>query len=214
MQGERTPADAVSCPPAGTRIEVVERAAETDGERVRVALTMDPPADSHGPYQHVHPEQDETLEVVSGRMGVQVDGEEHVLEAGDSIDIERGVPHRYWNEGPGELRAFGEVRPGLETDALWPLLFELASERPASKVGFPLNPFLLSVVFDRYPDHIYMAGVPVALQKWTIALVANLGYLLGYSLTGDGSVGSTYERICPVRFGLTMWERLIPTEHA
>lgn len=201
-------ADSVYCPPAGTRLEVLDHAAETDGERVRVAITMDPPPRSNGPYLHVHPEQDETLAVESGRMGVLVDKQEHILEAGDEIDIDRGVPHRYWNEGPGELHAIGEVRPGMETDALWPLLFKLARDRPASKVGFPLNPFLLSAALDRHRDHIYMARVPVALQKRLLAVVAQLGTLLGWSLQGDDPVGNRVERFCPVRIALESWARV------
>ena len=49
---------------------------------------------------HVHHEDDECWSVNTGRLGFQVGEEERVVEAGDSILVERGTPHSYWNPGP------------------------------------------------------------------------------------------------------------------
>jgi len=43
--------------------------------------------------------------VISGRLNVQVDGAATVLEPGDSIVFDSALPHRFWNESDGEVRA-------------------------------------------------------------------------------------------------------------
>lgn len=43
--------------------------------------------------------------VISGRLNVQVDGAATVLEPGDSIVFDSTLPHRFWNESDGEVRA-------------------------------------------------------------------------------------------------------------
>jgi mannose-6-phosphate isomerase-like protein (cupin superfamily) len=53
------------------------------------------------PPSHLHPAQDEHFEIRSGRLFAVVDGVEHALGAGDTIDIPRGTPHNMWN-GSGE----------------------------------------------------------------------------------------------------------------
>ena len=47
---------------------------------------------------HNHPGA-EFIYVIGGRLGIDVDGEEHVLEAGDSIYFDGNQPHRYRREG-------------------------------------------------------------------------------------------------------------------
>ena len=46
---------------------------------------------------HLHRSDDEAWYVLSGRLGFQVDAEEVEVAPGDSILIERGTPHSYWN---------------------------------------------------------------------------------------------------------------------
>lgn len=43
--------------------------------------------------------------ILSGSLTVQVGFETTVLRAGDSIAFDSGVPHRFWNETPDEVRA-------------------------------------------------------------------------------------------------------------
>jgi mannose-6-phosphate isomerase-like protein (cupin superfamily) len=72
------------------------------------------------PPAHLHPAQDEHFEVESGRMLFVVDGVEHEVLAGSSIDIPRGTPHRARNasdERPAVVR--WETRPALRTTAFF-----------------------------------------------------------------------------------------------
>ncbi len=52
--------------------------------------------------------------IISGRLNVEVDGLVSILEPGDSIVFDSTLPHRFWNESTGEVRAiwFVRDRPG------------------------------------------------------------------------------------------------------
>ena len=53
---------------------------------------------------HVHHKDDEAWYVLQGTLRVRM-GEEIVeARAGAGVFVPRGVPHTYWNAGPGELR--------------------------------------------------------------------------------------------------------------
>ena len=46
---------------------------------------------------HRHRSDDEAWFVLEGRLGFRVGDEERDVSAGESILVERGVPHSYWN---------------------------------------------------------------------------------------------------------------------
>lgn len=60
----------------------------------------------------VHHDGHEFGIVLSGRLGVTVGVEEHVLEAGDSISFASTVPHRLHNDGDGDVTAVWVVVGG------------------------------------------------------------------------------------------------------
>jgi mannose-6-phosphate isomerase-like protein (cupin superfamily) len=49
---------------------------------------------------HVHRSDDEAWYVLSGRLGFRVGDSEREVGAGESILVERGTPHSYWNAVP------------------------------------------------------------------------------------------------------------------
>jgi mannose-6-phosphate isomerase-like protein (cupin superfamily) len=46
---------------------------------------------------HLHRSDDEAWMVVDGRLGFRVGDEEKEIAAGESLLVERGTPHSYWN---------------------------------------------------------------------------------------------------------------------
>ena len=46
---------------------------------------------------HLHRSDDEAWFVVTGRLGFRVGDDEREVAAGESILVERGTPHAYWN---------------------------------------------------------------------------------------------------------------------
>ena len=172
--------DPVSNPETGVSLRVLATGADTDGRLARYEVRLAPPSESHGPHLHVHPAQRETFEVVSGRLGVQVGDETCLLDAGDAVDIDAGVPHRFWNAGGGATRFVGEVSPPLRTVTLMSTIFRLAADGWSTEEGLPINPFALAVVVDAFPDHIYLGRLPVPLQKLALWPLARVGRRLGY----------------------------------
>jgi energy-coupling factor transport system permease protein len=63
--------------------------------------------------KHVHRKQLERFTVVSGTLGVHVDGSERVYGPGEPFEVAAGVPHQMAAEGP--TRTTWEVRPALRT---------------------------------------------------------------------------------------------------
>jgi uncharacterized protein YndB with AHSA1/START domain len=64
---------------------------------------------------HVHTRQSERFEVIEGALRLVIDGREHVLGPGETMEIPAGTPHRQLpgDEGAGRVRV--QVRPAGRT---------------------------------------------------------------------------------------------------
>lgn len=170
----------VEAPRSGKRVRYLETADATDGEYARFEMWLAPPPDSHGPMRHVHPEQDEYLEVREGRLGVWHDGETRRLGQDERVTIPAGDPHRFWNAGEGELHLVGEVRPALRTEHFMYVTYGVASDHRATPSGMPLNPLLLAPILAEFDDLLYLAHLPIRIQRLGVRLLAPIGRLGGY----------------------------------
>ena len=186
--------DVVTTPVSGKRVRFVDRPDDPATDPLRFAMTLAP--DGHGPMLHVHPEQDERLAVAAGRLGVfanearfaSSDGsnercrdEERVLGPGEAVTIPADTPHRFWNAGEDELRLDGSVTPGLRTEAFMRITYGIARDgAPTTPSGMPLNALRLAVLLDEYDDMLYLARIPVRLQRLGIRALEPLGRRIGY----------------------------------
>ncbi|QKY20833.1 cupin domain-containing protein [Halolamina sp. CBA1230] len=170
----------VEAPRSGKRVRYLDVPDDGATGPARFEMWLAPPPESHGPMRHIHPEQDEILEVVSGTLGVWHDGETRTLDAGERAVIPAGDPHRFWNAGDGELHLEGAVTPGLETEVFMYTTYGMARDHAATPSGMPLNPLRLAPVLDRYDDLLYLAHLPIALQKAAIRAVAPLARGVGF----------------------------------
>lgn len=77
-----------------------------------------------GPPLHLHPDQDEVFIVEAGEYRFQCGDEQHLLGAGDSIFLPRGVPHTF-----RQLSATGRLRflytPAGRMEDFFPALSQL-----------------------------------------------------------------------------------------
>jgi uncharacterized protein YndB with AHSA1/START domain/mannose-6-phosphate isomerase-like protein (cupin superfamily) len=114
--------------------------------------------------RHVHPEQTERIEVVSGAMKVTMDGREHLLQAGDSIEIPPGTPHTQVpaGDGPGTVRI--QVRPPGRTQEFMERVAELCRDGQFTRGGFPRPAAAAELVLD-YSDTGHAATPPLAVQR-------------------------------------------------
>jgi uncharacterized protein YndB with AHSA1/START domain len=114
--------------------------------------------------RHVHPEQTERIEVVSGAMKVTMNGRAHVLYEGDSIEVPPGTPHTQvpYGEGAGTVRI--QVRPAGRTQAFMERVAELCREGQFTRSGLPRPLAGAELVLD-YSDTGHAAAPPLAVQR-------------------------------------------------
>ena len=60
---------------------------------------------------HIHPEQDEFVYMLEGRLDLILDGEEDFAEPGDLIRLPRGIPHGLFSNGPRPVKCLFWVTP-------------------------------------------------------------------------------------------------------
>ena len=153
---------------------------DTDGQAVVVETIVRPGGFVAG--ARVHPHQTERFEVLDGRLGLRVGGEEMVVGPGEVAAVEPGTPHKFWNAGEVDARFVCEVRPALEFESLIETMFTLAAEGETNGKGMP-NPFSLAVIARAHFETVRLPFPPAWMQRVALALGAPLGRLLGYMPT-------------------------------
>ena len=93
----------------GQRIVVRERRDATMRLEVRQAARRGVPA-------HVHPAQEERIEVVDGEVELRLGRRRRRLAAGDSVLVPAGTAHGFRALGDRPARLVNELRPALRTD--------------------------------------------------------------------------------------------------
>jgi mannose-6-phosphate isomerase-like protein (cupin superfamily) len=64
---------------------------------------------------HLHRSDDEAWFVLEGRLGFHVGDEQRDVSAGESILVERGAPHSYWNAIPEPTRYLLVMTPRVHS---------------------------------------------------------------------------------------------------
>jgi mannose-6-phosphate isomerase-like protein (cupin superfamily) len=67
------------------------------------------------PPAHLHPAQDERFELREGHVTAIVDGVEHQIGPGETLEIPRGTPHKMWNARSAPATVIWRTRPGGRT---------------------------------------------------------------------------------------------------
>lgn len=170
--------DTLEHPVTGERISFLETGDETNGEYARHELRVKPRGFVAAP--HIHPEMEETFEILSGTFTFIVDGEEGEVRAGEGATVPAGSPHAWWNSGEDEGVAIVEFRPALKTEEFFETFFGLAQDgRVSPKTGLP-NVLWLASIFRAYRDFAYIAKPPLPLQIAIFTPLAAVAWLLGY----------------------------------
>ena len=108
--------DTLRNPVTGETVHIVRSASDTDGEYVLVEVRVEP--DGFVATTHVHPYQTEVFEILEGEVGFEAGGETLVAVPGETVVVEPGTAHRFWNAGNGPARFRCEVRPALRFEQL------------------------------------------------------------------------------------------------
>jgi mannose-6-phosphate isomerase-like protein (cupin superfamily) len=178
--------DQIENPVTGERIVFHETSAETNGERVVFETTVQP--GGFVASAHLHPFQTERFEVLEGTLGIRRGKEKVELGAGETIVVEPGTAHKFWNAGDGEVRFICVVTPALQFERLIATMYRLAAAGKTNRKGMP-NPIRLAVIANHHFDDVRLPAVPHKLQKLALVLGAPAGRAVGYSPTFDPTPG-------------------------
>lgn len=157
---------------AGERLTFLRRVPGARGERLEAENIASPGA---GPPMHAHLLQEEVLTVRAGRIGYQRLGEQAKFAGpGETVTFRPGEPHRFWNAGEGELRAWGYVEPADNAEFFLSELFALAREGRG-------RPNILDIAFlmRRYRGEFAMYEIPAPVQRFVFPLLVAVGHVLG-----------------------------------
>ncbi len=167
------PGDVIEEPLFGERIVFRKTGRETGGELLEFDHFLPPGA--FPPAAHVHPRQEQRLEVLEGSVRVRVGRIERIATKGDVVVVPPGTPHTWWGgDAPAVLR--NQFRPALNTGEFFETLYGLARGGKTDRKGMP-NLLRVSLLAPRF--EIYLARPPIAVQKALFALLAPLARALG-----------------------------------
>src|SRR5215211_5011134 len=161
---------------SGHTFRVLQSARDTDDGSLRFDYSAPPRANVS---EHVHRFQEERTEVLSGRLGMRVGGQELLLSAGQKAVGPPGIPHAWWNPSEEEeVRFVSEIRPGIEVERFFETLLGLA--RDGKTIGpVPRNPLQLAVLAEEIASWLVLRPVEKVLFT-PVAALAFFGRLLGY----------------------------------
>jgi len=152
-------------------------AADTDGRLVLGEMVL--PPGGFVTAEHVHPNQEERYEILTGQLHVRIDGRERIVGGGDRVVVPVGRPHVWWNAGQDEVRFRCEVTPALRFETFIETLFGLASDGKTDAKGFP-GTLQLAVLMRAYRDEVRLARPAPAIQDLLFGPLAMVGRLIGY----------------------------------
>ena len=128
-----TTGQSITNPVTGETLVFRKTSADTNGEAVVVEAFVEP--DGAVAAAHVHPEQEERFEVLSGELEFRVGKEKLVAGPGDRVDVPAGTPHRFLNVGEETAHFVCEVRPALGFEQLIETMFTLAADGKVNREG-------------------------------------------------------------------------------
>jgi quercetin dioxygenase-like cupin family protein len=84
---------------------------------------------------HVHPEQDEYIFVIDGRIDLLLDGARNAATTGDLVRMPRGIPHAFYNNSGKPVSALFWAAPAGKLVELYRRIHNVASPAEVVKIA-------------------------------------------------------------------------------
>jgi quercetin dioxygenase-like cupin family protein len=166
-------------PVSGEKITFRKTAADTGGELLEFDLEL--AAEGKVPGMHVHPEQEERFDVVSGTMRFRRGLRTVTAHAGDTVVVPAGVVHKFANAGDETAVVRVEVRPALRMEDLFETAVGLAADGRTTQAGMP-KPLDLALFVRAFRREVRGPFAPGWLQRATLAPLAWIARRRGYAV--------------------------------
>lgn len=149
--------DSIANPVTGETVTFQQTSADSAGEVVIAEVMLEPGGSVAG--LHVHPNQTETFRIVDGSVGFRLGRGRLVASTGETVVVEPGTAHRFWNAGDGQARFLCEIRPALGFERLLETMFALARDGKTNRRGLP-HPLRLAAIADHHRDDVQLPILP------------------------------------------------------
>src|SRR4051812_40354012 len=166
------PGQTLHNPVSGERITFRTTAAQSGGELLAIDLELPPGGHVPGPL-HIHPQQEERFEVVSGTMRFRLGRKRVMAGPGEVVVVPAGVRHDFANAGDTDALVRVEVRPALEMERLFETAVRLAEDGRTMLGGIP-RPLDLALFVREFEDEVQAAFPPRFVQRVALAPLAFL----------------------------------------
>lgn len=158
------------------RWEITRSTEDTQGELLEMYFEIESTTGDSPPI-HIHPHAEESYEVLSGTLEVQVEGEWTQVPAGEKHTVPPGTPHTFRNKEPVTL--INVHRPALEHERFFRRFHTLVTERGVRLPPGDVTSFvLMGMLFSDHQQEI----VSVQPPHFVMRTLAGLGSVLGYQL--------------------------------
>src|SRR5215210_8683326 len=165
------PEEAIEAPTMGQRSTCLSNTASTGGELLRFNFWMR--GDASSPPLHVHPRQEERIEVVSGSVLSISGGVSRVLGPGGTISTAPGEPHTVGAVGEGAVEMIVEFRPALGFEYFMERTFALDRAGHLNAKGRG-NPLRLATARPHEAE-FFVPRIPIGLQRAILRALDRLG---------------------------------------
>jgi hypothetical protein len=124
--------------------------------------------------------QEERFDIVAGLARYRLNGADRQAGPGEAVVVPPGASHiNCWAPGPEALHLRHSFRPALDNEAFFETLFALARLGKTDARG-GVNLLQLAVIGSEIRSQTFGAGIPIALQRLSLRVLAGLGRRLGY----------------------------------
>ncbi|MFW5955213.1 MAG: cupin domain-containing protein [Rhodothermales bacterium] len=158
------------------RWEVIRSTKETAGELLKMRFEIESTTGDSPPV-HIHPEAEESYEVLSGELEVKVEGEWQRVPAGEKHSVPPGTAHTFRNRVPVTL--INVHKPALEFERFFRRFHKLVTEQG---VNLPPRNFrsavLMGMLFSEHEREVVSVNPP----RLAMRALATIGRLLRYRL--------------------------------
>ncbi len=161
----------------GQRMVFLNTAAETNNEKLEIEC-FSPVTNTREP-EHIHPNQENRFQVISGELRFRINGKEKTAYPGDLVSISRNTPHYFWNSGTVEAHYIQEFYPALHIETLFETFFALARDGKLNEKGSP-NIFQASLIMLAHEKELRLSKPSWAIQKFVFKVISPVSKILGY----------------------------------
>ncbi len=177
-----TRGDVFENPVTGERATIRLGTRETMGERLIVDLELR--GTGFGSPLHFHPGIHEQITVVTGYVGICIDGVTSIAKLDKRFDIAPGVPHRFWNAGIYEAKLTIEIRPAnrfeaYKFEAFTRNMIGLAQDGKTNARGMP-SLLQFAPIATEFEDVIRFSSPPRLIQSILFPMLLPIARLRGY----------------------------------